>query len=371
MKIRRREFVQQLGILAGATTASAISGARLWASPPKRLLVIGGTDFVGPAVVQAAEIAGYRVTLFNRGITNPELFPYHEHLHGFRSSDEKDQSLSQLSGRVWDAAVDVWPSDPTMVSTLAEVLKDRVGHYLYISSAAVYKSFEEPGLTEDSPVRELHGHRTPNYSDGKAESERRLARIFGERLTIVRPCSIDGYRNDGTNLQTWLTRIRTGGRHIAPGTGLERVQLIDAKDVGRFVIHCLQRSLFGVFNITGASVPFRAFLEDCKAATASDAEFLWIPEDFLREQDPHFERFFPLWMPSKGPQGFFQISGDKALKTGFERRPFQETAADVLQWYREREGKLPTANGTAGHWADPLPSEQEAEIIAKWKRLHS
>ena len=370
MKIRRREFMQQVGTLAGAAAASLLPGGHLWASSPKRLLVIGGTDFVGPAVVEAGEIAGYRVTLFNRGITNPELFPQHEHLHGFRSIDEKDQGFSQLSGRVWDAAVDVWPSDPTMVSRLAEALKDRVGHYLYISSCAVYKSFDQPGLTESSPVREFHGNGAPNYSDGKAESERRLSRIFGQRLTIVRPCSIDGYRNDGVNLQTWLTRIQNGGPHIAPGTGTEHVQIIDAKDVGRFVIHCIQRSLYGVFNVTGESLPFRAFLDDCKSAADSDAEFVWIPEDFLREQDPHFERFFPLWMPSKGPQGFFQISGDKALKAGFQRRSSQETAADVLQWYRERDGKLPTANGTAGHWLDPLSAEQEAEIIARWKSLH-
>ena len=161
------------------------------------------------------------------------------------------------------------------------------------------------------------------------------------------------------NLQTWLTRIQTRGPHIAPGTGTEHVQIIDAKDVGRFVIHCIQWSLYGVFNLTGESLPFRAFLDACRSATGSDAEFVWIPEDFLHEQDPHFERFFPLWLSNKGPQGFFQINGDKAINLGLQRRSFQETAADVLQWYRERDGKLPTANGTAGHWLDPLSAEQE------------
>ncbi len=369
MNMRRREFVQKVGTLAGGAAASLVCGARLWAAPPKRLLVIGGTDFVGPAVVEAGVIAGYHVTLFNRGVTNPDLFPYLEHLRGFRSIDEKDQGLSELSGRVWDAAVDVWPSDPTMVGTLAEALKDRVGHYLYISSCAVYKSFENPGLTEEAPVREYHGG-VPNYSDGKAESERRLGRIFGQRLTIVRPCSIDGYRNDGANLQTWLTRIQTGGRHIAPGTGAEHVQIIDAKDVGRFVLQCIDRSLFGVFNLTGESLTFRVFLDACKSATGSDTEFIWMPEDFLREQESNFERFFPLWLSNKGAQGFFQISGEKALKTGFQRRSFQETATDVLQWYRERDGRLPTANGTAGHWLDPLSADRESEIIQRWKSLH-
>jgi nucleoside-diphosphate-sugar epimerase len=370
MKMKRRTFVRQLGTLAGSAAASLVYGARAWASPPKRLLVIGGTDFVGPAVVNAGVIAGHHVTLFNRGVTNPELFPYLEHLHGFRSIDEHDQGFSALSGRTWDAAVDVWPSDPTMVATLAQALKDRVGHYVYVSSCAVYKSFEQPGLTEDAPVREYHGG-TPNYADGKSESERRLGQILGQRLSIVRPCSIDGYRNDGANLQTWLTRVQTGGRHIAPGTGEERVQIIDAKDVGRFVIRCIDRALFGVFNVTGESLPFRAFLDACKTATGSDAELVWVPEDFLREQDPAFERFFPLWLSNKRDQGFFEISGSKALDAGLERRSFPETAADVLQWFRERDGKLPTANGTAGHWLDPFPANREAEILDRWRAHHS
>ena len=368
--MRRREFVLRTCTLAGTTAASLFCGKRLWASSPrKRLLVIGGTDFVGPAVVEAGIIAGYHVTLLNRGLTNPDLFPYVEHLHGFRGIDERDQGFSELSGRTWDAAIDVWPSDPTMVDTLARNLKDRVGHYLYVSSCAVYKSFEKPGLTEDAPVRDYHGG-VPNYSDGKAESERRVIQIFGQRLTVVRPCSIDGYRNDGANLQTWLTRLQTGGLHIAPGTGSERVQIIDAKDVGRFLIHCIERSLFGVFNATGESLTFQAFLEACRSATGSGTEFVWIPEDFLREQDQDFERFFPLWSSHTFPQGFFQISGDRALKTGWTRRPFQETAADVLQWYRERDGKLPTANGPAGHWLDPLRADREVEIIKRWKALH-
>jgi len=373
MNMRRREFVLRGCAVAGGAAVSLFSGPGIRAAfPGKRLLVIGGTDFVGPAVVEAGLIAGFHVTIFNRGMTNPELFPYLEHLHGFRSIDERDQGFSALSGRTWDAAVDVWPSDPTMVETLAKALQDRVGHYLYVSSCAVYKSFERPGLTEDDPVREYHGG-VPDYNDGKAESERRLSRIFGQRLTIVRPCSIDGYRNDGANLQTWLTRVQTGGLRIGPGTGAERIQIIDATDVGRFVLQCIERQFFGAFNVTGESMTFRAFLDGCKSATGSNAEFVWIPEDFLREQDPGFERFFPLWLSQTNShmQGFFQISGEKALRTGWKRRSFEETSADVLRWYRERDGKLPTANGPAGHWLDPLPAGREAEIIKRWKAIHS
>jgi len=368
MKVSRREFLAKGCVLAGGFAACNILGVSplLASSTGKRLLVIGGTDFVGPAVVEAGMIAGHHVTLFNRGITNPELFPHLEHLHGYRSKDPKDQGFAALQGRTWDAAIDVWPSDPVMVATMAENLKDQVGHYLYVSSCAVYSSFAPVGLNEDSPIRPFHGG-VPNYSDGKAESERRLHQIIGDRLTIVRPCSIDGYRNDGFNLQTWLTRVQVGGQHIGPGNGDDHIQIIDAKDVGRFLMLAIERSLFGVFNLTGESLTFRAFLEQCRSATNSDAEFVWMSEDFLRQQDPDFVRFFPLWMAHDAPQGFFQISGEKALKTGWKRRAFTETALDALEWYRERDARVPANAGPAGHWFDPLPPDREAEIIKRWK----
>jgi len=362
-QVRRREFVKNVCSLACATF---IYGRRLGATPRKRLLVIGGTDFVGPAVVEAGVIAGYQVALFNRGVTNPGLFPTLEHIRGYRSADAKDQGFSGLAGRTWDAAVDVWPSDPVMVQTMAEFLRGRVGHYLFVSSGAAYQNFGQPGINENDALRPFRAG-VPNYSDGKAESERRLNAIFGPKLTIVRPCSIDGYRNDGANLQTWLTRFQRGGSRIAPGTGKELTQFIDTKDVGRFLAHAIERSLLGAFNVVGEPEPFRDFIEACKSATDSSLELVSVPEDFLREQDADYARFFPFWQNRTLPEGFYQMNGAKARKTGWRCRAFSETAADTLQWYREREGMLPTANGNAGHWQDPLSETREAEIIRRWR----
>ena len=356
-------------LAGGLAASSALLGGRLHAAPAvRRLLVIGGTDFVGPAVVEAGMVAGYRVSLFNRGVTNPGLFPFLEHLHGYRSVDTGDQNFTALAGRTWDAAVDVWPSDPTMVSSLAEFLKDRVGHYLYVSSCAVYDSFAEPGLAEDAPMREFHGS-GPAYNREKAESERRLQQILGQKLTIVRPGAIDGYRNDAVNLQTWLSRLQTGGPHIGPGTGGEHVQVVDAKDVGRFLMLAVEQSLFGAFNLTGESLTFQAFLGACKSATRSAAELVWVPWEFLQKQDPDYGRFFPLYVSpaSEGMAGFFRISSDKALRAGWKRRSFDETAADALEWYRERDARVPAANGPAGHWFDPLAADKEAEILGRWR----
>ncbi|HUL77813.1 MAG TPA: NAD-dependent epimerase/dehydratase family protein [Vicinamibacteria bacterium] len=360
-------------LAGGAAASNLLLGGRLLASPAaKRLLVVGGTDFLGPAVVEAGMVAGFRVSLFNRGVTNPGSFPFLERLQGYRSVDASDQNFTALAGRTWDAAIDVWPSDPTMVSSLAEFLKDRVGHYLYVSSCAAYDGFARPGLTEEAPLRAFQGS-GPAYNREKAESERRLQQTLGRKLTIVRPGAIDGYRNDGANLQTWLTRVQTGGRHIGPGSGNEPIQVVDAKDVGRFLMLAIEQSLLGAFNLTGEASTFQAFLAGCRSATRSSAEFVWIPGEFLQKQDPDYGRFFPLWVSptAQTMAGFFRISSEKAVRAGWRRRPFDETAADVLEWYRERDARLPTANGRAGHWSDPLGADKEAEIISQWKSLHS
>lgn len=138
----RRKFVRgTLDIAAGFCALGLADVRRMYAAvPPKRVLVIGGTNFVGPAVVETALTLGHRVTLFNRGVTNPQMFPYLEPLRGFRSPDPTDQGFGELDGRKWDAVVDVWLNDPEMVTALARHLKDRVGHYLYVSSTAAYAS---------------------------------------------------------------------------------------------------------------------------------------------------------------------------------------------------------------------------------------
>jgi len=150
--------------------------------------VLGGTSFLGPALVEGAIAEGHTVTLFNRGVTNPDLFPHQEKLRGFRSSTPGDEDLSALARRRFDAVVDVWPNDPALAASAAEFLKNRVGHYLYVSSIAAYdsKEFGRAGIEETAPLESWIGPGR-KYNRGKAESERRLHAILGDKLTIVRP----------------------------------------------------------------------------------------------------------------------------------------------------------------------------------------
>jgi len=360
----RRSFVKHSALLLAASMSS--SQRMAWASlPPKRILVVGGTFFLGPAVVDALVADGHTVTLFNRGVTNPELFPHLEKLRGFRSPDANDQDLTALSHRHFDVIVDVWPNDPALVASAAEFLKDRTQHYLFVSSIAAYDSheFAKADIVEDAPMEPWNGSARP-YNRNKAESERRLHQIIGDRLTIVRPGPIKGTRDTTPDLLTWLLRAQQGGEHIAPGDGHDPVELVDVKDVASFLALAIARSLYGTFNITGKSMSFREFLEACKNATHSDATFVWIPQQFLHENgletDQALHTFagnFPFWRPDPANQGLYRISSAKAFKAGWITRPFEETAFDCLHdFYFAQDIDRPNF----------LSEAKEKEVLAAW-----
>jgi 2'-hydroxyisoflavone reductase len=361
--VDRRNFLKHSALVAASACSSVLPA---WAGfAPKRILVLGGTFFLGPAVVDALVADGHTVTLFNRGVTNPELFPHLEKLRGFRSSDGNDQDFSALSHRHFDAIVDVWPNDPEVVASAAEFLKDRAQHYLFVSSVAAYdaKEFAKPIIAEDAPMEAWNGSGR-SYNRNKAESERRLHQIIGDRLTIVRPGPIKGRRDDTPDLLTWLLRAQEGGEHIAPGDGQDPVEIVDVKDVARFLAMAIEQSLYGTFNLTGKSMSFREFLDACKSATHSDATFVWIPQQFLHqhglETDVVLHTFagnFPLWRPDPGNQGLFRVSSDKAFKSGWRTRPFEETAFDCLNdFYSAMNIDRPNF----------LSGAKEKEVLSAW-----
>jgi nucleoside-diphosphate-sugar epimerase len=363
--LNRRRFIRtsavsSLGLLL--TGASSV-----FARAPKKVLVFGGTGFLGPAVVEALMSDAHTVTIFNRGVTNAELFPRVEKLRGFRSADPNDQDLSALSRRRFDVVIDVWPNDPDVVASAAEFLKDRTNHYLFVSSVGAYdhKLFAKPDMiVEDMPLQAWDAPGRP-YNRNKAESERRLHKIIGERLTIVRPGPIKGHRDDDADgLLTWLLRAQDGGEHIGPGDGESPIQLVDVKDVARFLALAIAQPLYGTFNVTGNSFVFRDFLEACNKATKSKATFTWIPQDFLHEQglesDAVLHTFagnFPLWEPDPKYQGLYRVSSAKAFAAGWHIRSFEESALDCLSDFYS--GQSPRPNY--------LTDAREKEVLKAWK----
>jgi nucleoside-diphosphate-sugar epimerase len=192
-------------------------------------------------------------------------------------------------------------------------------------------------MDETAPLSTWSSSRR-DYDHDKAETERRLNALLGSKLTVVRPGPIMGERGGSPDLFTWLMRARSGGRHIAPGDGADAVELADVKDVGGFLILAIHQRLLGTFNLTGRSIPFRTFLDRCKMATASNAEFVWIPRAFLSKEglktDEELGLYtgdFPFWRPDADVKNLFRISSYKAYRAGWRTRPFAETAQDCLE----------------------------------------
>ncbi len=367
----RRDFIKCSFVATASSCSPLFSTWALASAPPKRILVLGGTSFLGPALVEAGIAEGHTITLFNRGVTNPDLFPHLEKLRGFRSSDADDEDLSALARRHFDVVVDVWPNDPTTVASAAEFLKDRVRHYLYVSSVAAYdsKEFARAGIEENAPLEPWNGPGR-KYNRGKAESERRLHAILGEKVTIVRPGPIKGNRDTTADLLTWLVRAQNGGQHIGPGDGSDPVEMVDVKDVARFLMLAIDRSLYGTFNLAGRPMSFREFLDACKAATRSDAQFVWIPQDFLHEHGLEtdfalgtFAGNFPFWRPVGAHRGLYQVSSEKAFRAGWETRVLQETALDCLAYFRSLAETL--------DWNDYLSVDKEKQVLDAWEHRSS
>ena len=368
--MNRRRFIRASAATSLGILLSRASIPNAFAKTPKKVLVFGGTDFLGPAVVDALMVDGHTVTIFNRGVINAELFSRVEKLKGFRSVDPNDQDLSALAHRRFDAVIDVWPNDPEIVASAAEFLKNRTNHYLFVSSVGAYdhKLFAKPDMiTEDAPTQPWNEPGRP-YNRNKAESDRRLHKIIGERLTIVRPGPIKGHRDDTGDLLTWLLRSQDGGEHIGPGDGKSPVELVDVKDVARFLTLAINLALYGVFNTTGKSISFQEFLDQCKRATRSDVNWVWVPQQFLHEHgletDNALHTFvgnFPLWIPETDYQGLYRVSSAKAFAAGWQTRPFEETAVDCLNDFYS--GQSPRPNY--------LTAAREKEVLEAWKKRAS
>lgn len=363
--MKRRDFLKKSTLLAAASQCPWLIPQGSATFAPKRILVLGGTSFLGPAVVNVLLVSGHSVTLFNRGITNPDLFPHVEKLRGFRSSNANDQNFSSISNRRFDVIIDVWPNEPNLVALAANALKNQDAHYLFVSSVGAYdhREFAKAGVTEDAPMEPFNSSWRA-YNRNKAESERRLRGIIGERLTIVRPGPIAGHRDGGGDLIVWLLRAQDGSPHIAPGDGTDPVQFVDVKDVAAFLGMAVTRQIYGAFNLTGSSMTFREFLDNCSNTTGSNAKFTWIPQKFLQNQGLEsndtlhtFVGNFPWWLPNHDYQGLYRINSDKAIRAGWALRPFSETAFDCLNDYYS--GNLEEA-------MSPLSSQREREVLNAW-----
>jgi 2'-hydroxyisoflavone reductase len=319
-----------------------------------RLLVLGGTKFLGRHAVDAALADGHEVTTFTRGQTNPDLFPEAEHLFGNRDGD-----LDALRGREWDGVVDTSGYVPRIVRQSAELLRDAVRRYVFVSSVSVYADFAEP-VTEQTAVAELDDAETEeimeHYGALKAACERVVEEVYGERSARVRAGLIVGPYDPTDRFTYWPRRLALGGRVLAPGDPDAPVQFVDARDLARWLVRLALEGPGGVFNATGPAEPltFVELLDRARAAIGSDAELVWLDDERVLAADVQPWSELPLWLPGDDYAGMARADISRAVDAGLAFRPLEETVADTLAWDRTVGGDRPT-----------LSAEKEASILSE------
>lgn len=326
-----------------------------------RLLILGGTLFVGRHLVETALQLGHEVTLFNRGHHHSALFPHVEKLRG-----DRDGRLDALKGRTWDAVIDTCGYVPRLVQASAELLKDAVGHYTFISSISVYQDMDQPSLSEESAIAQIDNPTTEQvtgetYGPLKALCEQALLTIMPADSLIIRPGLIVGPYDATDRFTYWPHRIAQGGEVLAPGHPDRQVQFIDVRDLVHWTLKMIERRKTGTYNATGPAAPIsmRDTLEACRRVTQSNASFTWVPDEFLLRQGaiPYSE--VPLWVPEEY-RGFGTISNHKAIQDGLTFRPLATTIRDVLNWDASRPLEW--------DWQGGLNPEKERHWLELWQQ---
>ena len=363
--MKRRDFVlSSLGFAAASLASWRPAAAR----PKLKILVLGGTRFLGPHVAELAMARGHTVTFFNRGRTNPGVLPQVERIQGDRNGQ-----LDGLKGRSWDAVIDTSGYFPRQVRSAAEVLSGNVGQYVFISSISVYASPMKAGMDETAAVMRLpegtdvdaiQDITGGNYGALKLLCDEAAEKAMPGKALNVRPGYIVGDRDGSDRFTYWPVRVRKGGEVLVAGKPTDPLQFIDVRDLGDWVVRMVESGTNGVFNATGPKerLTMKAFLEACRKDTKSNATFTWAPEVKLKELGLTPEADFPIWVSTEGPEaGIGDVSIARALKAGLTFRPLSETISSTLGWWdslpEERRAKA-----RAG-----LASEKEAEVLAALK----
>jgi 2'-hydroxyisoflavone reductase len=316
-----------------------------------RLLLLGGPRFLGRAVVDAALVCGHELTLFNRGQTNPELYPEVERIIGDRAGD-----LAALAGRHWDAVIDTCGYLPDVVRASVDALGDS-GRYCFVSSISVYADFSVR-QDESGPVAELGDlprDEVTNDSYGalKALCEDVVRAAFDERALVVRPGLIVGPHDPTGRFTYWPHRIARGGEVLAPGPPERRSQVIDVRDLAEWIVSLCERGVGGTFNATHPGFAWSELLEKCRAVAGGDARVTWVTDAFLVEHGVGEWMELPLWLADPAMAAADDVDVTRALAAGLSFRPLEDTV----------HGTLELAETTDAAGLDP---EREAALLQAW-----
>ena len=328
-----------------------------------KILILGGTKFLGRYLVDAALAGRHEVTLFNRGKTNPTLFPNIETIIGDREHD-----IEKLSGREWDALIDVAGYVPRIVRLAAQSLERAVKRYVYISSVSAYAGFQKVGINESDPVGKLEDETVEEitgetYGPLKALCEKTVQEIYGDRALIVRPGLIAGPYDPTDRFTYWPMRVKRGGDMITPDTPDTPIQIIDVRDLAAFIIKLVEDNASGIYNATGPDyeLSLGEMLDACKRVTGSVAAFHWTSVEFLKEHEVEPWSDMPVWIPdTEEDAGFSRVDVSKAISAGLKFRPLEDTIRDTIAWADMRSEDH--------EWRAGLNPDKERILLAMLKR---
>lgn len=370
MDYSRRRFLQTAAVGGASVIGSGLASgvAPLTAKQivsqdgkGRKMLILGGTRFLGPHLVNTALESGWEVTLFNRGKSAPKMFSKLETLIG----DRKD-NLTALEGRKWDVVIDTSGYVPGHVKASAELLAENVGHYVFISTVSVYDDKEGLPLSEESPLGVLEDETTEEvtgktYGPLKALCEQAAEAAMPGRVTVVRPGLIVGPLDNSGRFTYWPYRVAQGGEVLAPGDPNAAIEFIDVRDLAEFTFTCIHNSTYGVFNANGAGigVSMQELLHGCKMVLGADAKFTWLSDEFLAEAGVGAWIEMPLWIPADYPNGRTVIS--KAVAAGLTHRAPGDTIRDTYKWSL-------TALDSRRTLGNSLKPEKEATVLEKWHK---
>jgi 2'-hydroxyisoflavone reductase len=342
-----------------------------------KILLIGGPRFIGLHLVENALAAGHEVTIFNRGTTNPDLYPQLERLRGDRTRDE---DLRQLAGREWDAVMDTCGFDVRVVQKTLDVLKGNIGHYTFVSSIGYYADFREPWDESGPPAPLLGDPDVPlersyggsaHYGPMKALCEEAVANAFPSYVAIRLTVGVGPTLDGGTSawqMNYWAGRVRDYDEVLVPGPANRLVNFIDVRDMTAFMIQAAERGLVGAFNLAEPALPVSDMLALFKGIYGSTAELVFVDPDWLLTQGVKPNRELPWWVPGESQRYQFAVDGNKALRNGLTLRPFQDSIRDSVAEDPEPPGgrQRATAQGEALR-ALSLSREREVELLEQWR----
>lgn len=327
-----------------------------------KILIIGGTVFVGRALVNAAQAKGHQVTLFNRGLSNPGLFHHLETIIG-----DREGNLSELEDRTWDAVIDTCGYVPRIVRKSAEKLVSQVGTYVFISTLSVYADTSQTGISESYPVGQLENEEieevnADTYGPLKAYCEQAVRDIYQERALILRPGLIVGPHDPTDRFTYWPVRVAHSQEVLAPGRPERAVQFIDVRDLAEWTIRLLEVNKTGTYNAIGPAEPLsmQKLLETCDQTCSGETNYIWVSEEFLLQEDVEPWKDMPLWMPESEDiyQGFFSFDNRKAMRDGLTFRPLEDTLRDTCRWAEARPSDR--------IWRAGIDRARQAELLKKW-----